>query len=119
MRFFVDHCVPAEVADFLRGEGHQAWTAYDAHLEEGDDDELVVYAGDKAAIAVTINRDFVTIARRLQVARVVHLRVEEAYAVEAMGRAVEWLESNYLPDGRALRVFRRAPLQVLSPLPWQ
>jgi predicted nuclease of predicted toxin-antitoxin system len=118
VRFFVDHCVPAEVADHLRDCGHEAWTAYDAHLEEGSDDELIVYAASKDAIAVTINRDFVTIARRVSAARVVHLRVEEAYAVEAMSRALEWFDANHLPGGRVLRVFRHAPLQILTPLPW-
>jgi hypothetical protein len=67
---------------------------------------------------VTTNRDFVRLARRLRAARVVQLRVTEAAALEAMDRAMEWLEENELPAGMALRVPRRALIEVLPPLRW-
>jgi predicted nuclease of predicted toxin-antitoxin system len=110
--------VPAAVARYLRGEAHEAWTAYEAHLEEASDAELIAYAADHDAIAVTTNRDFVTLARRLRAARVVHLRVSEADAVLAMDRALRWLESSGLPDGMALRVPKRSEIRVLPPLVW-
>jgi hypothetical protein len=43
LRFFVDHCVPAEVARWLTAAGHEAWTAWEANLAEASDAELVAY----------------------------------------------------------------------------
>lgn len=102
--------------EYLRGEGHQAWSAYEAHLEDASDGALVVYAADKGAIAVTTNKDFVALARRLRAARVVYLRCREPDALEMMARALGWLDQNRLPPGRVLRVPRRADVRVMTPL---
>jgi len=97
---------------------HQAWTAYDAHLEDASDEAIVVYAGNRRAIVVTTNKDFVPTARRMAIASVVYLRVTEAHAVETLTRALAWLETNQLPDGRVLRVSRRGKITVMAPLRW-
>jgi hypothetical protein len=65
---------------------------------------------------VTTNRDFIDLARRMRAASVVHLRVREARAVDAMERALAWLGANRLPDGRVLRVPLTGKIEVLPPL---
>ena len=89
MRFFVDHCVPAEVADFLRSENHDGWTAFEANLQEAADEDLLISS----------------------------ISVVEPKTVEAMARALEWMATNHLPAGRVLRVPLKAPLSVMTPLP--
>jgi hypothetical protein len=79
---------------------------------------LIVYADEKEAIAVTNNKDFIPLARRLRLARVVYLRVREEIAVEAMSRALDWLSGNVLPAGMVVRVSLRAQITVMPPLPW-
>jgi predicted nuclease of predicted toxin-antitoxin system len=74
------------VAALLRQRRHDAWTAFEANLQEADDRDLIIYADDKQAILVTINKDCVAFARRMQAARVVYLRCEENRAVTAIGR---------------------------------
>ena len=104
------------MASWLRGQGHEAWTAYEAKLEDAPDDALIAYSQDKRAILVTTNRDCVATARRMRSAQVVWLRVLEVDTQAAMARASEWLEVNRLPPGRVLRVSKRAELTVLAPL---
>lgn len=65
---------------------------------------------------MTTNRDFVVLARRMRVGRVIYLRCLEDRAVEAMKRAIEWLAENRLPDGRVLRVPIRGDITVLAPI---
>jgi predicted nuclease of predicted toxin-antitoxin system len=101
----------------LRGLGHNAWTAYEAGLPQALDEVLIAYAASKAAIAVTTNKDFGALARRLRMAKVVLLRVDEARAAEAMRRAVDWLANQALPDGMVLRVPLNGPIMILSPQP--
>ncbi len=110
--------MPAGVAAFLRRKGHEGWTAYDANLQEASDDDLNVYAKSEGAIFVTINADCAATARRLQSAATVYLRVRERDAIEAMERAVAWLQANRLRTGQVLRVPKFAPIEVMSPLPW-
>jgi hypothetical protein len=55
---------------------------------------------------------------RNQGVRPVYLRVKEAAAVEAMARALNWLDGNVLPDGMVLRVPLKAQVTVMTPLPW-
>jgi hypothetical protein len=45
----------------------------------------------------------------------VWLQVVEVDAVAAMQRAAEWLAVNQLPEGRVLRVPKRAEVVVLAP----
>ena len=110
MRFLVDACVPASVTRRLTREGHKAWTAQEAHLGDVEDDHLIAYAEDKRAVLVTTNRDCAQLGRRMRSASVIWLRVLEVDAVEAVQRALEWLDTNRLPKGMVLRV----PKDVLS-----
>lgn len=110
--------MPVEVAAWLRAEDHEAWTAFEANLQEAGDDELNIYAQSKGAILVTTNKDCAAIARRLQSAETIYLRVRERDAVEAIGRAEAWLQQNHLPRGRVLRVPRLARIRLMTPLRW-
>jgi predicted nuclease of predicted toxin-antitoxin system len=96
--------VPVEVAHWLAGVGHEAWTAWNANLADGSGAELIAYAHARGAIAVTTNKDFVPAARRQRSARVVFLAVREVDALAMMQRAVEWIENEQFPAGRVLRV---------------
>jgi predicted nuclease of predicted toxin-antitoxin system len=117
LRFIVDHCVPAAVARRLRAVGHDAWTAYDAHLEDASDESLIIYAQDRDAILVTTNRDCARLAQRMGAAQVIWLQVLEVDSEASIVRAVEWLQANHLPIGRVLRVPKQAELSMLAPAP--
>ncbi len=104
MRFVVDQCVPAEVARWLSTQGHQAWTAFQAGLDDAPDEALLAYAFAMGAALVTTNRDCASLARRMRSAPVVWLQVREVDALDAVQRALAWVESNRLPSGRVLRV---------------
>jgi len=107
--------VPAGVARRLRAVGYDAWTAYDAHLEDASDESLIIYAQDRHAILVTTNRDCARLAQRMKAAPVVWLKVLEVDSEAAILRAVDWLQANRLPIGRVLRVPKRADLALLPP----
>ena len=107
--------MPVEVARSLRAGRHQCWTALEARLSDAEDLDLIAYAHAKQAILVTTNRDCALAARRQRSARTVWLQVREQDATAAMTRALEWLTANRLPEGRVLRVPKRADPRLLSP----
>jgi predicted nuclease of predicted toxin-antitoxin system len=117
VRFVVDQCVPVEVARWLAGERHEAWTAYEAGLDDAQDEDLIAYAHAKGAALVTTNRDCAQLARRLRSAQVVWLAVREPDARPTMERAVGWIVEHPLPHGRVLKVGKTAEPTLLNPLP--
>ena len=110
--------MPSEVVKHLHPD-HEAWSAYEAHLEAVGDDELLAYAENRDAILITTNKDCAALARRLCCARVIYLAVIEANALEAVIRAIDWLERNEIPAGRVIRVTRRTTIRILNPSPWK
>ena len=104
------------MARLLRSEGHETWSAYEAHLSEASDRDLIAYAEDKKAIAVTHNKDFAATARVMRSARTIYLRVTEDKAVIAMRRALEWIAANRFPDGRVVRVTIGKTPELMTPL---
>ena len=80
--------MPAAVADFLNGQRHEAWTAYQARLTDADDQSLIIYAEDKKATLVTTNRDCALMARRMRSASVVWLSVKEVDAQVGMSTPI-------------------------------
>lgn len=108
--------MPAGVARWLSSSGHEAWTAHGAHLEAASDEEIIIYAEDRAATLVTTNRDCAVRARRMRSASVVWLQVVEVEAQQAMVRATEWLSASRLPNGRVLRVRKTGDPVVMAPL---
>lgn len=116
MRFVVDQCVPVEVARWLAGEGHEAWTAYEAGLDDAEDEDLIAYSFAKGAVLVTTNRDCAQLARRLRSAQLVWLAVREPDARAAAERAVAWSAHQTLPPGRVLKVTKTTEPKLLNPL---
>lgn len=94
LRFFLDQNVQAPVARTLRQMGHECWTADDAGVGRLVDDQLTVYAQEKAAALVTHDREFSQRRRRNVVGRHIFLRCDEweaAKLVEAYLPGVEQL----------------------------
>jgi predicted nuclease of predicted toxin-antitoxin system len=74
VRFFLDHNVPASVGTMLRRQGHDCWTAAHAGLAaEGQDDNLTVYAAERSAVLVTLDRRFMQRRQANPIGR--HLRL--------------------------------------------
>jgi predicted nuclease of predicted toxin-antitoxin system len=118
VRFVVDQCVPAEVGRWLANEGHEAWTADAAGLNDAADEDLLAYSNAKGAILITTNRDCAQLGRRLRSAPVVWLAVRESDAKATMARAMAWLASmGSMPNGRVLRVSKVAAPKLLNPRP--
>ncbi len=85
MRFFLDNDVPVSVGRMLRRHGHVCWTAADAGLAaEGQDDNLSVYADDRHAVVVTLDREFTLRRRKNPIGRHVQLRCAEPEAAEVL-----------------------------------
>lgn len=85
MRFFLDQDVPVSVRRMLLSEGHQCWTANEAGLAaEPQDDNLTVYADDKDAVLVTLDREFSKRRRRNTIGRHIWLRCREPEAAEML-----------------------------------
>lgn len=116
MRFVVDQCVPAEVARWLTRDGHEAWTAYEAGLDDAEDEDLIAYAHAKDAVLVTTNRDCAQLGRRLRSAQLIWLAVREPDALVAVERAIVWADAHTLPIGRVLKVSKTTDPKVLNPL---
>ena len=85
MRFFLDQDVPVSVRRMLVSEGHQCWTANEAGLAaEPQDDSLTVYADDKDAVLVTLDREFSERRRKNTIGRHIWLRCREHEAAEIL-----------------------------------
>jgi predicted nuclease of predicted toxin-antitoxin system len=90
VRFFLDHDVPVSVATMLRDQGHQCWTASEAGLAtEGQDDNLTVYADQKAAVLVTMDKEFSQRRLKHSIGRHVWLRCPEPEAAALLRSKLE------------------------------
>jgi predicted nuclease of predicted toxin-antitoxin system len=116
VRVVVDQCVPVEVARWLASEGHQAWTAFDAGLDDAEDEDLIAYSHAKGAVLVTTNRDCAQLARRLRSAQAIWLAVRETDALPTMQRATNWMDEHSLPPGRVLKIGKTAEPKLLTPI---
>lgn len=94
MRFFLDNDVPVSVATVLRRDGHLCWTANDAGLaDEGEDDNLTVYAVKHQAVLVSLDAQFMQRRRVNAIGRHVRLRCPEPEAADILtGHLKELLE---------------------------
>jgi predicted nuclease of predicted toxin-antitoxin system len=69
----------------LINEGHECWTAYQAGLAaEPQDDNLTVYADNKDAVLVTIDKDFSERRCKNTIGHNVWLRCPEPEAAELL-----------------------------------
>ena len=109
-------------ARWLSSQRHQAWTAYQAGLDDAPDEALITYhVQRKGAIAVDNQppRLCALRARKMRSAAVVWLVVREVDALDTTGRALAWLQQNRLPSGRVLKVPKVAPPRILTPVKLQ
>ncbi len=109
--------MPLSVAESLRSrrQRHQTWTAYEAGVSDLEDELLLIYAEEKDAVLVTMNRDCALRAQQMECSSTIWLCVRETDAVRAMARALEWLAANRLPRGRVLKVHKNASPRLLAP----
>jgi len=101
MRFFLDDDVPVSVASMLRGHGHVCWTAADVGLAaEGQDDSLSVYADERQAVVVTLDREFTLRRRKNPIGRHIQLRCTEPEAAQILEshllQVLEYLERDHV-----------------------
>ena len=90
MRFFLDNDVPVSVGRMLRRRGHDCWTAADAGLaDEGQDDNLSVYAHERDAVLVTLDVEFTRRRRRNPIGRHIRLRCPEPEAADLLASRLE------------------------------
>lgn len=85
----------------LRCQGHQCWTAADAGLaDEGLDDNLTIYAAERGATLVTLDRRFIQRRQRYSIERHVRLRCSEPKAAgllaEHLGEVLDYLERDHV-----------------------
>jgi predicted nuclease of predicted toxin-antitoxin system len=101
VRFFLDNDVPVSVGTMLRRHGHLCWTANDAGLaDEGEDDNLTVYAAKHQAVLVSLAAQFMRRRRANAIGRHVRLRCTEPEAAAVLGghlkEALEYLERDHV-----------------------
>lgn len=85
MRFFLDHNVPASVGTMLRRQGHDCWTAAHAGLAaESQDDNLTVYAAERGAVLVTLDRRFMQRRQANPIGRHIRLHCGEPEAAACL-----------------------------------
>ena len=57
MRFLVDECAGPQVAEWLRGQGHEVFSVF-AEARGADDDSIIGKANAEGWILITNDRDF-------------------------------------------------------------
>ncbi len=65
MRFLLDHCIPASVADFLRGRDHVVLVLTDVLPEDAKDQVVAKTSEINECILITQDSDFKKIAKRI------------------------------------------------------
>jgi predicted nuclease of predicted toxin-antitoxin system len=69
MRFFLDHCVPASVADVLTNAGHEVIVQKTAIPQDSSDTMVAIASAANEAILVSFDKDFKAIATRFGVSQ--------------------------------------------------
>jgi predicted nuclease of predicted toxin-antitoxin system len=85
----------------LRQNGHDCWTADDAGLaNEGQDDNLTVYASKQRAVLITLDREFSRRRQANAIGRHVRLRCTEPEAADVLAshleKILEYLERDHV-----------------------
>lgn len=89
MRFVLDEDVSAAVGRMLRQRGHEAWTANQANLSSGPDDELSAYADRKHAAVLTHDVKFSARRRRNPIGRHVQLGCPEPDGPDVLATSLD------------------------------
>lgn len=58
LRLYLDQCMRLEVAEALRGDGHDVLRASDVDHARADDSEILQHAGSERRILVTLDEHF-------------------------------------------------------------
>lgn len=107
MRFFLDNDVPVSVGRMLRQHGHTCWTAADAGLaDEGQDDNLSVYADVRDAVLITLDREFTLRRRRNPIGRHMRLRCAEPEAAEVLSASLDEVLAYLQREHVTVTIFR-------------
>ena len=64
MRFMLDNCVDAELGNYLRQHGHDAFTAADVGISDANDDTISVAAQERGAALISHDIEFSRVRRR-------------------------------------------------------
>lgn len=97
MRFLLDNDVDHAVAALLRAAGHQIVTASEVGLAGADaaaDDEITVYANDRAMVVITHDREFTRRRKRRTIGLHVRLMCAQPDAVDVLEDRLEELLEN-------------------------
>lgn len=98
MRFKVDHNLPVELADLLRGSGYEASTVAEQGMAEADDAVIAAHCLAESRCIVTLDMGFSNIRsyppEKYPGIIVLRTRHQDMFSVLAMGRAlIKLLES--------------------------
>ena len=100
MRFVLDNDVPVSVRAMLQRYGHEAWSAHEAGLAEGEDDDLTVYAVERRSVLVSLDAQFMQRRRANAIGRHVRLRCPEPDAAVVLARhlkeVLDYLERDHV-----------------------
>ena len=108
MRFYLDHDVPLAVRQVPEQQRHECWTAGEAGLATATDEVQAIYAEEKRAILVSMDRGFAMRQRRNTVGRHVWLDCEGPDAAHV-------LENWMTAIGHWLRFSQRTPWVRVRP----
>ncbi len=109
MRFFLDNDVPVSVGRMLGRNGHEWWSANDAGLaDEGQDDNLTVYASEHRAVLVTLDREFSRRRQANAIGRHVRLRCPEPAAAVVLASHLKEILDDLERDHVTITVSRDA-----------
>jgi predicted nuclease of predicted toxin-antitoxin system len=89
LRFVLDQDVDARVQRVFHSAGHECWRSAEAGLATAEDDDLSVYAHNKAAVVVTHDRELTERRKRSTFGRHVRLKCKEPDACAILGTHME------------------------------
>jgi predicted nuclease of predicted toxin-antitoxin system len=84
LRFFLDQDVPVSVRGMLLSKGHQCWTASQAKLADAQDDLLSVYAMERGAALITLDKEFSRRRRQNAIGRHIWLHCQAPKAPQVL-----------------------------------
>jgi predicted nuclease of predicted toxin-antitoxin system len=119
MRFFLDHNVPASVADVFIAAGHEVIVQKEAIAPDAEDPIVALTAAENAAILVTFDKDFRALAGRLGVGNKrlrklsrIQMRCKEPDGAQRLKEAMSLIQHEW--DFAQKRVDQRIFIEVLG-----
>jgi predicted nuclease of predicted toxin-antitoxin system len=85
----LDNDVDARLVGVFVRAGHECWRGAVAGYSESDDDELAVYADNKAAILITHDREFTVRRKRNTIGKHVRLKCSQPDACDVVERQMQ------------------------------